>query len=198
MAMDGEAANREARDNEAKIRKQFEKFRYSVTRLDRNNDNRRPDFLISDSARRALMLCEVKTINSAGCGVSMRNESLGAFKISVDRIQKQIDDRIENAADQRAELIKERPEFERLPFLVALVLDFFVHLNVYSRTFNKDVSGILTIEPDAALRKAFGELSTEEQERRPRADDATGLPPNTKDQGSPPESPKGSSKPVYH
>ena len=181
MAMDGEAANREALDNEAKIRKQFEKLRYSVTRLDRNNDNRRPDFLISDSAGHALMLCEVKTINSAGCGVSMCNQNLGAFEISADRIQKQIDDRIENAADQRAELIKERPEFERLPFLVALVLDFFVDLNVYSRTFNKDVSGILTIEPDAALGKAFGKLSTEEQERRLRTDDATGLPPNSKD-----------------
>jgi hypothetical protein len=180
MKMDREAANLEALDNEAKIRKQFEKLRYSVTRLDRNNDNRRPDFLISDSAGRALMLCEVKTINSAGCGVSTRNENLTAFQIPVDRIQKQIDDRMENASDQRAELIKESPEFERLPFLVALVLDFLVDLHVYSRTFNKDVSGILTIDPDVALGKAFGELSTEEQERRLKTGDASGLPPNSK------------------
>jgi hypothetical protein len=145
MAMDGEAANREAVENEAKVRKRFEKLRYSVTRLDRNNDNRRPDFLILNSSGRPLMLCEVKTINSAGCGVSTQNPNLEASQISADRIQKQIDDRIENAADQRAELIKERPEFERLPFLVALVLDFLVDLHVYPRRFNKDVSGILTI-----------------------------------------------------
>jgi hypothetical protein len=181
MAMDGEAVNRESLENEAKVRKQFEKLRYSVTRLGRNNDNRRPDFLISDSSGRPLMLCEVKTINSAGRGVSMRNENLRDFQIPADRIQKQIDDRIEDAADQRAELIKERPDFEHLPFLVALFLDVLVDLCLYPRTFNKDVTGILTIEPDVALGKAFGELSDAEQERRLKTQDATGLPPNDKD-----------------
>jgi len=176
MAMDGEAAN-----DEAKIKKQFEKLTYSVTRLDRNNDNRRPDFLISDSSDRPLMLCEVKTINSAGGGVSMQNPNLEDFKITADRIQKQIDDRIEDAADQRAELVKERPGFEHLPFLVALFLDVLVDLYVYPRTFNKDVTGILTIEPDVALGKAFGELSDAEQEQRLKTQDATGLPPNAKD-----------------
>ena len=181
MAIDGAAANREAVKNEAKVQKQFEKLRYSVTRLDRNNDNRRPDFLISDSAGRALMLCEVKTINSAGCGVSTRNENLRDFEIPIDRIQKQIDDRIEIAAAQRAELVKERPKFERLPFLVALFLDQLVDLHVYSRTFNKDVTGILTIEPDVALGKAFAKCEREDKERRLETEDATGLPPNSKD-----------------
>ena len=77
--MDGEAVNRESLENEAKVRKQFEKLRYSVTPLDRNNDNRRPDFLIADSSGRPLMLCEVKTINSAGSGVSTHNENLRDF-----------------------------------------------------------------------------------------------------------------------
>jgi hypothetical protein len=181
MAMDGEAANDEADENERKIKKRFEKLRYSVTRLDRNNDNRRPDFLISYSSGRPLMLCEVKTINSAGGGVSTRNPNLKDCKIPADRIQKQIDHRIENAADQRAKLIKEFPQYEQLPFLVALVLDFLVDLHVYPRRFNKDVSGILTIEPDVALGKAFGELSDDEQARRLQTDDATGLPPNSKD-----------------
>lgn len=121
--MNGEAVNHEALENEAKVKKQFEKLKYSVKQFDRNNDNRRPDFLISNSSGRPLMLCEVKTINSAGCGVSTRNENLGAFRIPVDRIQKQIDDRIVYAADQRAELVEECPQFEHLPFLVALFLD---------------------------------------------------------------------------
>jgi hypothetical protein len=179
--MNGEAANRDAAANEVKIKKQFEKLKYSVEQLDRNNDNRRPDFLISTSPGHPFMLCEVKTINSAGQGISMRNPNLGMFSIPADRIAKQIDDRIEDAAHQRAELIRERPEFADLPFLVALVLDFFVDLNVYERRFNKEVSGILTIQPDAALGRAFGELSREEQERRLRSGDASGLPPNTKD-----------------
>ena len=127
------------------------------------------------------MLCEVKTINSAGCGVSTQNPNLEDFKITADRIQKQIDDRIEDAADQRAKLIKEFPQYEQLPFLVALVLDFLVDLVVYPRRFNKDVSGILTIEPDVALGNAFDELSEAEKERRLRTNDARGLPPNSKD-----------------
>ena len=179
--MDGEAANRESLENEAKVRKQFKKLKYSVKQLDSNNDNRRPDFLVSDSCGRPLLLCEVKTINSAGCGVSTRNKNLRFFRIPVDRIQKQIDDRIEIAANQRAELVKECPQYEGLPFLVALFFDPLVDLHVYSRTFNKEVSGILTIKRDVALGKAFNELSDAEQERRLRNQDATGLPPNTKD-----------------
>jgi hypothetical protein len=175
------AIHHQSLESEAKVKKQFEKLRYLVTRLDCNNDNRRPDFLISNSSGRPLMLCEVKTINSAGRGVSTLNENLTTFAIPADRIQKQIDDRIEDAAGQRAELVKERPEFEHLPFLVALFLDPLVDLHVYMRTFNKDVSGILTIEPDAALGKAFGELSDAEKERRFKANDASGLPPNSKD-----------------
>jgi hypothetical protein len=180
--MNGEAANHDAAANEAKVKKQFEKLKYSVEQLDRNNDNRRPDFLISYSSGRALMLCEVKTINSAGRGISTRNPNLeGIFEIPADRVAKKINDHIENAAHQRAELVKERPGYASLPFLVALVLDFVVDLVVYPRRFNEDVSGILTIKPDRALGKAFDELSREEQERRLRSGDASGLPPNTKD-----------------
>jgi len=178
--LNSEESNQRATENEAKVKKQFEKLKYSVKRLDRNNDNRRPEFLISNSSG-SQMLCEVKTINSAGCGVSMRNESLTEFQIPVDRIQKQIDDRIEDAAHQRTELVGDCPQFEHLPFLVALFLDPLVPLDVYPRTFNEEVSGILTIEPDVALGKAFGELSDSEQKRRLKTWDATGLPPNTKD-----------------
>jgi DNA-binding sugar fermentation-stimulating protein len=83
--MNEENVNHEAAENEAKVKKQFEKLKYSVKQLDRNNENRRPDFLISNSSG-PQMLCEVKTINSAGCGVSTRNESLKDFQIPVDRI----------------------------------------------------------------------------------------------------------------
>ncbi|HEY2568205.1 MAG TPA: hypothetical protein VGI25_02680 [Candidatus Udaeobacter sp.] len=179
--MNGETANRDAFENEARVKKQFEKLNYSVERLDRNNDNRRPDFLISTSPGHPLLLCEVKTINSAGQGVSTRNPNLKRFSISLNRIHKQIDDRIENAADQRKELIKERPQLGHLPFVVALFPDPLVPLHIYSRKFNEDVSGILTIERDAALGTAFSELSDGEQERRLRTGDAIGLPPNTTD-----------------
>ena len=180
--MNEENVNHEAAENEAKVKKQFEKLKYSVKQLDRNNENRRPDFLISNSSG-PQMLCEVKTINSAGCGVSTRNESLKDFQIPVDRIQKQIDERIEDAADQRAKLVKDCQQFEHLPFLVAFFFDPLVSLDVYPRSFNKDVSGILTINDDVAMGKVFDGLSRDEQRRRLKTEDATGLPPNSKDFG---------------
>ena len=45
--MNEENVNHEATENEAKVKKQFEKLKYSVKRLDGNNENRRPDFLSS-------------------------------------------------------------------------------------------------------------------------------------------------------
>jgi len=42
---------------------------------------------------------------------------------------------------------------------------------------DQEISGILTIEIDAALTKAFGKLSVEEQELRLRTGFAAGLPP---------------------
>src|SRR5580765_4498498 len=62
-------------------------------------------------------------------------------------------------------------------FSILLAEDLF---HFYPERFNEDVSGILTIERDVALGKAFGELPDEEQERRLRTGDAGGLPPNTK------------------
>jgi hypothetical protein len=203
MAIDGEAVNHEALENEAKVKKQFEKLKYSVERLDRNNENRRPDFLISNASGFPLMLCEVKTINSAGCGVSTHNEKLEVFEIPLGRMQKQIDDRIEIAAGQRAELVKERPQLEHLPFVVTLFLNALVSLDPYPRWFNEDVSGILMIKPDVALGNAFDELSDAEQERRLKTWDATGLPPNSKDfvlvrnKQARRKVPKGFSRPVH-
>ena len=47
------------------VEKQFKKLGYSVTRLDRQKERPRPDFLVSRSGR-PQMLCEVKAIFSAG------------------------------------------------------------------------------------------------------------------------------------
>ena len=77
-----------------------------------------------------------------------------------------MDDDIADAVHKRSALIIDEPKYSKLPLLVR---------------FNEDVSGILKIERDVALGKAFGELPDEEQERRLRTGDAAGLPPNTKD-----------------
>ena len=70
--------------------------------------------------------------------------------------------------DNALHWLKDKPEYERLPFLVAFFFDHYAQhlLDRYPRTFNKEVSGILTIKRDDATWKAFEELSLAEQERR--------------------------------
>ena len=50
---------------ETVVEKQFKKSGYSVTRLDRQKERPRPEFLVSRSGSPE-MLCEVKAIFSAG------------------------------------------------------------------------------------------------------------------------------------
>jgi hypothetical protein len=184
--MNDEIVNRIAAANELTVKKQFEKLKYSVERLDRKKEKRaRPDFLVSRSGR-PQMLCEVKTILSAGylhnkgVHVSTLDENLRKFEIPIDL--KNIDDCLADAVHQRAVLVEDCPEFKRLPFLVALFFDLFADfLHCYPRTFNEAVSGILTIETDVARTKAFAKLSRQEQEGRLRTGQAAGLPPHSKD-----------------
>jgi DNA-binding sugar fermentation-stimulating protein len=63
--LDDNEAQRFSDDSEAVVKKQFEKLRYAVKKLDRPTGNARPDFLISDSSG-PRMLCEVKAILSFG------------------------------------------------------------------------------------------------------------------------------------
>jgi hypothetical protein len=184
--MNDEIVNRIAAANELTVKKQFEKLKYSVERLDRKKEKRaRPDFLVSRSGR-PQMLCEVKTILSAGylhnkgVHVSTLDENLRKFEIPIDL--KNIDDCLADAVHQRAVLVEDCQEFKRLPFLVALFFDPFADfLHCYPRTFNEAVSGILTIETDVARTKAFAKLSRQEQEGRLRTGQAAGLPPHSKD-----------------
>jgi hypothetical protein len=187
--LNSEESNQRAAANEAAVEKQFKKMRYSVTRLDRQKKRPRPDFLISRSGR-PQMLCEVKTIFSAGYRrgegfhISTLDENLGAFTLYRKDIRlTQIDDCLSDAVRKRAALVTDDPNLEKLPLLVAFFFDFYAAhlLHRYPRTFNKGVSGILTIKRDEATIKTFEQLSPAEQERRlfdPRWED--GLPTSGK------------------
>jgi hypothetical protein len=185
--LDDSEVKRLSDQSEAAIKKQFEKLGYTVKKLDGSTENARPDFLISNSSG-SQMLCEVKTILSfgympdKGVHVSTRDKNLREFHKEIDL--RKMDDDIADAVRKRSALITDEPKYSKLPLLVAfdfdpLAEDLFDFLS--ARGFNEDVSGILRIERDVALGKAFGELSNEEKERRLRTDDAAGLPPNTKD-----------------
>ena len=184
--LDDSEVNRFSADNEAVIKKQFEKLGYTAKKLDGPTKDSRPDFLISNSSG-PQMLCEVKAIVSfgympdKGVHVSTRDKNLKEFRKEIDL--RKMDDDIADAVRQRSALISDEPKYSKLPLLVAFVFDLLAEdlFHFYPERFNEDVSGILTIERDVALGKAFGELPDEEQERRLRTGDAAGLPPNTKD-----------------
>ncbi len=193
--LNSEESNRRSAAYEAVVAKQFKKLGYAVERLDRQKKRPRPDFLISDRAGSRQMLCEVKTVLSAGylpgrhANVSMQDENLadtGPFKAEIDLTG--ISEGLADAVRKRRELVKDDSSFADLPLLVAFSFDPFAdHLHCYPRTFDerdehfREVSGILTIKEDVARTKAFERLSDEEQERRIRTRSMTGLPPPSKD-----------------
>ena len=173
MMFRSELLKRLAAAYETIVEKQFKRLGYSVTRLDRQKERPRPDFLVSRSGR-PQMLCEVKAIFSAGYRrdkdfhISTLDEKLGPFTLYRKDIRRtQIDDCLSNAVRKRDALVADQPHLENLPLLVAFFFDFYAdHLHLYPRKFNKEVSGILTIKRDDATIKAFEELSPAEQERR--------------------------------
>lgn len=104
----------------------------------------------------------------------------GAFENQIDLTK--ISDNLADAVRKRNALAEDDPEFADLPLLVAFFFDFFAdHLVCYPRTFDAEVSGILTIEKDIARTRAFGQLSTDEQERRLKTGRMNDLPSNSKD-----------------
>jgi hypothetical protein len=187
--LDSEALSQITAANEGIIEKQLKKLTYAVTRLDRNVTSRRPDFLISNRAGRPEMLCEVKTVHSAGyladrdAHISMLDGKLhetGVFEDQIDLTK--ISDNLANAVRKRNALVKDRPNLASLPLLVAFFFDFFAdHLVCYPRSFDPEVSGILTIARDIARTEAFGKLSTDDQEQRLRSGRMEGLPASSKD-----------------
>jgi hypothetical protein len=100
-----------------------------------------------------------------------------------------IDRPLADAVRQRAALIADRSETADLPLLVAIFLDQFVaeYVFAYPRSFDerdasfREISGILTIEPDVARNAAFKKLSDEEQKRRLKSGDMSDLPPHSTD-----------------
>jgi hypothetical protein len=115
--------------------------------------------------------------------VSTLDEKLydtGVFENQIDL--RRISDNLADAVRKRNALIKDDPDFADLPLLVAFFFDFFAdHLVCYPRSFDPEISGILTIKKDIARTKAFGQLSDNEQEQRLRTGDMSGLPPSSQD-----------------
>jgi len=178
-----------AAEYEKVVEKRFKKLDYAVEKLDsqKKKARPRPDWLVSNSCG-PQMLCEVKTVFSAGylrdknIYISTLEQELCNFGVIESKIDlTKITGCLSDAVHKRYALVKDDPRFAKLPLVVAFFFDFFADfLPFYPRTMDQEISGILTIEIDAALTKAFGKLSVEEQELRLRTGFAAGLPPNSK------------------
>jgi hypothetical protein len=162
--VDFEILNRMAAEYEKVVEKRFKKLNYSVEKLDsqKKKARPRPDWLVSNSCGPQI-LCEVKTVFSAGY---LRDKNIyisthelelcnsGVIESKIDLTK--ISDCLSDAVHKRSALVKDDPRFAKLPLLVAFFFDFFSDfLPFYRRTMDQDISGILTIEIDAALTKAF-------------------------------------------
>jgi hypothetical protein len=161
--------------SEKVARKRFEKLRLKVTRLDGVN-RRRPDFLVSEGAG-PLLICEVKTILSAGyldereAHISTEDPSL----INRDPLRvpgfccdggfQKVDEVLADAVDQHRSLMRDCPELGGVPFVVALFLDFFADcFNLLPREMPEfpTLSGLLKVEHAWEIRKAAHRLSLAE------------------------------------
>ena len=171
--LDDNDVERFSEANEAAVKKQFEKLGYSVKRLDRKSSKRpRPDFLILNSSG-PQMLCEVKAIASFGympgkdAHVSTRDKNLKDFHKEIDL--RQMDDDITDAVRKRSALIADKLKYAKLPLLVAFAFDPLAEVLFfcYSRSFDENVSGILTIKRRADSGEKL--LTEEELEQRARA-----------------------------
>lgn len=158
---------------EQAVKKQFKRLGYGIFRPPDHGKKKlaitkkrgRPDFIICRSGT-TTMICEVKAILS---DKYLSDEDVQACTI-YDNLElrfKKIDDDLADAVRQRDQLVEDFPKYKPLPFLVALIPDFFNKrpLESYRCSFNEDVSGILTIGKNILIEKAADKLSAEDQQR---------------------------------
>jgi len=114
-----------------KIQGILKKYKQKVQILDANNKNSRPDFLIINDKKEALV-GECKCIFSDGyrnyCHISTRDENFIKQNI-IDHSEldlTKIENKMKEAVGQLDHLIKDNPnQYDRHPFIVFLDLDFF-------------------------------------------------------------------------
>jgi hypothetical protein len=176
--------------SEVRAEKQFKKMGFKVTRLDRNQPTKRPDFLITDSSG-PVLVAEVKTILSAGylddrgAHVSMLDPGFldsGTFGIEVNFAG--IDQAISYAVGQYQSLVSADPSLGEVPLAVVLFFDFFAdHFMLYPRKMADfpNVSGLLKLEEDRLIREMAQKFTLDELRGIIESGSMRGFPPNTKE-----------------
>jgi len=177
--------------NEEQTKKIFEQQGFKALKLDRKNKTRKTDFLM-DNQKLGRFICEVKTIFSAGTGKNIYNKKpirhVSTLKTDItnddgmfeyDSLSK-IQDILEDAQRQYKELVKYQPEYENLPFVVALFLDELADsFDMIPRDifgFNL-ISAIIKLEKNHEIKEEAIRLSKDELKEIIGKKDMSKFPP---------------------
>lgn len=170
----------------------FEKYNLNVCELDKKYKKFKcPDYLVETRAGKFGFVCECKYIFSAGAidngkyNVSTFDSKLakrnkGAFQF--DSFTK-VEEIIRGAEAQYEDLIKNKPEYTKYPFIIALDFDFFADSFDYipRDIFKlKNVSAVIRLERDFNLKKELEKLTTEQLEMLIKKEITIKLPANSK------------------
>jgi len=184
--------NKVSLQNEEVAEKRFKKIGYSVERLDKQGHRKRPEFLVLEN-KKPLLICEVKTIFSAGYShknkahISTEDPDLinsGQFREEIDFTV--IENNLSNAISKYRCLINDYPLLSRVPLVVVFFLDFFAEIifELYPKDDLKrfpEISGILKIESNRAIRKVCENISLDDLKQIINTNSMRGLPPNSKE-----------------
>lgn len=189
--LDERAVERDARENEIVTYWMFKKRRpFDVIRLDKGRSGRRPDFHVFEKSTGKGLVCEVKSIFSAGY-IHGRHMSLYGLDPNMDHRAPgvMIDpwpklwEVLENAQGQYKALVRNCPQFRGSPFVAALFLDFFVdifdviprHLSDYPL-----ISGLIRVERSAEQSRFLEQFTASQLKEIIEGKRSVKMPPPTK------------------
>jgi hypothetical protein len=174
-----DTAERLARQSEKIAEKRFKACGFDVSVIP-VAQRRRPDLLVTDSAG-PVVICEVKTIASAGYlkelgfHASLNDPrfveaSQTMIVVEGEAMPRKVIEALDEAADQYRQLCEDQKELAGVPFVVALFMDFFADCFDLLPTradapepINPDISAVMKVEHAWEARAVLDKYSREQQ-----------------------------------
>lgn len=167
-----------------KIKGIFKKYDLGVEVLDKNKSGRKPDFFIFlKGDREKGFICECKFIASVGAidngeyqvstlDTKLSERERGAFQYNYDIKNAEV---IEKALSQYQALVRDKPFYQKFPFVIALKFDFFADsfdyiFDLIAKNKNipekeiQEISAVMKIEKNIEQKREFKESSTKDLE----------------------------------
>jgi len=155
---------------ENEIKGIFKKYGLKTKKLDVDKSTKSPDFLVyKDCNHRDSFICECKYIASAGynqkTGKHISTLDLPGFFIR-NNICDKLKEEIYVKINQYKELIRNKPIYKKIPFVIALKMDSIIEndfdlLDLSSMDI-PELSAIIKIEKDIERKEYYASLSIDE------------------------------------